>query len=469
MYKHDAFVESGGMVSVNNSAVVYAAVVISIIIALSPALFFTFGYHNDFNAWTYDSSRDPQPEVTTLIALGRYLGALGEDLQFLSIHTIDDLWRWRLVAIVSATLLAAYYLYIVSMRAPPTWQNACLTVAVFTLPTMQFQALWVSMYAFWTPPFLLALLAAHLLLRATDRDILVDRSARRPFALFTLAAFASLLCACFFYPMSATFVLVPAAHLVLTYNSRQARQVAILAVPVLGCAFGALFVIHKFVVLPRLSDVPYLGEYSYSFSSHVLPEAIRRLVVYFEDGAFLWLSLDIRFIPALVALLFLIGVMVCAIRFFRGELKIDRLINLVLACLLFVVAAGPLLIIEQFTVTYRVMLSMTGIEMLVLFWLLRQLPVPSLGLASFFAALGIGCAFAGVYGTSASNHADYELFSKAVAGMPPHDFHAITVLRPNQPRRFFRDSTEQGLRRSRSDRRHFRFSDRDEIRRTGIV
>lgn len=436
MYKHNAVAEFGRTSSARNTAVIYGAVMVSIIIALSPAVFFTFGYHNDFNAWLYDSTQNPQPEVHVLIALGRYLGALGEDLQFLSIHTIDDLWRWRLVAILSAALLAAYYLYIVSMRSPPTWQNACLTVAVFTLPTMQFEALWVSMFAFWTPPFLLALIAAHLLLRATARDILSDRSAKLAFALFTLAGFASLLCACFFYPMSATFVLVPLAHLVLTSNGRQARQAAVLAIPILGGAIVALFVIHKFIVLPRLSDVPYLGEYTYSFSGHLLSEAIRRLVVYFKDGTFLWLSLDIRFIPTLIALLFPIGVIVCAIRFVRGELKTDGVVNLMLAALLFIVAAGPLLIIEQFTVTYRVMLTMTGIEMLVLFGLLRQFPVSSLGLASVFAALGLGCAFVDVYGTSASNHADYQLFSKAVAGLPAHDFHAITVLRPNRLRRF---------------------------------
>ncbi|MGB7099342.1 MAG: hypothetical protein WBD95_11345, partial [Xanthobacteraceae bacterium] len=88
----------------------------------------------------------------------------------------------RLVAIVSAALLAVYYRHIVSLRRPPTWQNACLTVAVFTLPTMQFQELWVSMYVFWTPSFLLTLAAANLLLKATERDVVTERSAIWRFA-----------------------------------------------------------------------------------------------------------------------------------------------------------------------------------------------------------------------------------------------------------------------------------------------
>ena len=298
--------------SANKSAIIYAAVATSVFIALSPALFFSFGFHNDFNAWLYDSSQDPQPEVHILFALGRYFGAFAEDLQFLTIHSLDDLWRWRLVAILSAALLAVYYLHIVSMRRPPTWQNACLTVAVFTLPTIQFQALWVSMYAFWTPPFLLALVAANLLLKATESDVVTERSAIWRFTLWVVLAFIALLSACFFYPLSATFVLVPTAHLLLTNDSKQTRQMAASAVPILGGAFIALFAIHKFIVLPRLSDVPYLGDYIYSFSNHPIAGALQRIATYFEDGAYLWLTLQIPYAPTLIVLLFVAAAVIFA-------------------------------------------------------------------------------------------------------------------------------------------------------------
>ena len=162
-------------VSARQTAIIYGAVVAAIIIALSPALFFSFGYHNDYNQWSYDSHTCclQYPETNMLIDIGRYFGAFAQNLQSFTIHTLDDLWRWRLIGILSTAGLAAYYLHIVSLRRPPTWQNACLSVAVFTLPTMQFQAIWVAMYAFWTPPILLSLAAAHLLVRATDRGVLV--------------------------------------------------------------------------------------------------------------------------------------------------------------------------------------------------------------------------------------------------------------------------------------------------------
>ncbi len=415
----------------------YGAVAASIIIAMSPVLFFSFGYHNDFNAWLYDSSLGPQPEMNVLFALGRYLGALGEDLQFLTIHSLAALWGWRLVAILSTVLLATYYLHIVSLRRPPTWQNACLSVAVFTLPTMQFQAVWVSMYVFWTPPILLSLAAAHLLLKATERDVIADRGSRRRSAVLTLLAFVLVLAGCFFYPISATFVLVPAAHLLLMENKQQVRQMAALTVPVLGSAFIALFVIHKFIVLPHLSNVPYLGEYGYNFSDSLITESLWRLGVYLRDGASLWLSLKFPIFQHVVALLFVVAAAVCAMRLLRGTIQTGVLINVLLACSLFIVAAAPLVLVQQFTATYRVMFTMTSIELLILFWLLTQFPFGALRLAALFAVLGVACAFVGVCGTAASNHADYLLFSKAVANLSPREFHSFTILRPNHERQIF--------------------------------
>ena len=147
----------------NRTAVIYACVLTSIIFALIPALFFSYGYHNDFNAWGYDSHTccDQHPETRVLLAVGRYFASIAENLQFFTIHTVDDLWLWRLIGILSTAALAAYYLHIVSLGRPPTWLNACLAVALFTLPTMQFQAIWPSMYTMWTPPILLSLLAAQ--------------------------------------------------------------------------------------------------------------------------------------------------------------------------------------------------------------------------------------------------------------------------------------------------------------------
>jgi hypothetical protein len=112
----------------------------SVFIALSPALLFAFGYHNDFNAWAYDTRTccTRHPETQMLLGIGGYFAAYAENLQFHVIHGLRDFWLWRLVGAVSTALLAVYYLHIVSLRRPPMWTNACLTIALFTLPTMRF-------------------------------------------------------------------------------------------------------------------------------------------------------------------------------------------------------------------------------------------------------------------------------------------------------------------------------------------
>ena len=69
----------------------------------------------------------------------------------------------------------------------------------------------------------------------------------------------------FFYPISATFVLVPAAHLLLNENTSRIRTDGAAYCRVRWCGFVALFVVHKFIVLPHLSDVPYLGDYAFRF------------------------------------------------------------------------------------------------------------------------------------------------------------------------------------------------------------
>ena len=431
---------------VGHSALAYGAVAAAIILALSPSLFFSFGYHNDYQQWAYDSHTCclQYPETNMLIDIGRYFGAFAQNLQSFTIHTLDDLWWWRLIGILSVAGLAIYYLYIVSLRRPPTWQNACLSVAVFTLPTMQFQAVWVAMYAFWTPPILLSLATAHLLVRATDPGILLkigdrytlpDHRALWRSAQLTLLAFSSMLAACFFYPMSATVVLVPAAHLLLNESKQQFRQMAMLAAVLLGSAFVALFAIHKFIVLPHLSNVPYLGEYGYNLSSDLLAAASQRLGYYLREGAYLWLGLEIPLFPALIGIASIIAVIYCAVRIYRRSIGAGELLNVLLACALIIVAVAPVLIVGQFSVTYRIRLAMNGIELLILFWLLKQLPIGSSRLASLFAALGIGCSFVDVYGTSAAAHAEHVLYSKSVANLSRGDFHSIAILRPDCCRR----------------------------------
>ena len=429
-------------VSARQTALIYGTVAAAIIVAMSPALFFSFGFHNDYNQWSYDSHTCclQYPETNMLIDIGRYFGAFAQNLQSFTIHTLDDLWRWRLIGILSVAGLAVYYLYIVSLRRPPTWQNACLSVAIFTLPTMQWQAIWVAMYVFWTPPILLALVAAHLLVKAADcgvlvkvedRDSLADRPAPWRFARLVLLASTSVLTACFFYPMSATFVVVPAAHLLLCENKRQFRLTALCAAAVLGGAIIGLFVIHKYVVLPHLSDVPYLGNYGYGFAGNLVTEVLKRLSYYLREGAYLWVGVEIAWFPVLASIGAVVGAGFLAFRIYRRSVGVGELINLALACALFFVAVAPVLVVGQFSSTYRIRLAMNAIELLVFFWLLGQLPISHLRLAVLFATVGLSSTAVDVYGMAADAGMEYAIYSKATANLSAKEFHSIAILRPS--------------------------------------
>ena len=105
-----------------------------------------------------------------------------------------------------------------------------------------------------------------------------------------------------------------------------------------------------------------------------------------------------RVAVALIGIATLIGIAYLVVRALRRSVEQSELLNFLIGCSLFLVAAAPLLVVHQFAQTYRSLFTMTAIEMLALFWLLKQLPIGAFRLAAIFAALGIACSFADVYG-----------------------------------------------------------------------
>ena len=130
---------------------------------------------------------------------------------------------------------------------------------------MQFQAIWISMYMFWTPPMLLSLAAANLIRDASEVAILPIPSLLRRATPRLILAFVALVAGLCFYPMSATLLLVPAAHLLLKDNENWTRRMAAISVFALG-AFVVYFAVHKFIVLPRLKERAVFGSSPIAFS-----------------------------------------------------------------------------------------------------------------------------------------------------------------------------------------------------------
>jgi F5/8 type C domain-containing protein len=212
---------------------------------------------------------------------------------------------------------------------------------------------------------------------------------------------------------------------------------AVISAVALGGAFVVYFAIHKFVVLPRLGDVPYLGEYTFTFASSMLSEASRRIVAWLDTGSYFWIGLQLPWFPTVVAVVAAIGLAFGVLRLRRRSTPARSYVNFMVACGLFVVAAAPVALVSQFTNTFRIMLTMTAIELLVFFWVLKFLPVATWFLSSALAAIGVVAAFVSVYGTSASVAMEYAIDKRAVAGLAPNEFHSILVLRRVSPREAF--------------------------------
>ena len=212
---------------------------------------------------------------------------------------------------------------------------------------------------------------------------------------------------------------------------------ALLAVACVGAAFVALFVVHKFIVLPHLRHVPYLGDYAFTFSGAVVTDAAQRLSSYVQNGAFLWLGIDIPEFQEMVGLAAAIGGFYCAIRLVRGSLKAAAFSSFIMICCLFVAAAAPLLIVQPVLayLSHHVYNDRDRIAGFVL------APEP---IAIPRAHIGVGLrgdwgifAFVSVYGTALSSHAEYDIDVRAVARLPAEQFHAIAQLRPIAPRTAF--------------------------------
>jgi len=222
-------------------------------------------------------------------------------------------------------------------------------------------------------------------------------------------------------------------------DSLVTRKVAVFSVGALGGAFVSLFLIHRFIVLPHfLSHVPYLGEYEFKITENVLTESARRIGVYLQDGANLWLGMQIPLVPRVVGVLALIGFVIGVLR--RGN-KTEWL-GALGACFLFLVVAGPLIVVQQFTQTLRVTFAMTSIELLVFFFLLKQLSSKAIRIALVFAGLGVVSAFFTVYGVSASAASEHALYAQSISGLDGRGrdrdhFAAIVVLRPLRQRQAF--------------------------------
>ncbi len=411
-------------------------VAVLVFLALSPALLFSFGYHNDFWAWAYPAETccSGHPESAITMATGRWFSAWMLNIQFISINSLEDLWSWRLVNIGTTAMFAMYYLSIVSRQVDVKisaypFRDFWLTVGIFTLPTMQLHAIWASNFTYFMPPLFLALFAADAGLRAT---VAVSQ---RDLGGWSAAATLAVLAALFFYPPSATFILVPVAHRLMFRGGTNERRYALLSALFLSAGYVGFFAINRFILLPRLESLPSMGDYHFIFNESLVREALNRFSYYVYEAAFLWSAYELAWIPYLVTAMFLGGFWIAA----RQPVALiwkELFGNFALVVCLFVLACVPMLVAYKFSTSFRVMFTGTAL-LLVAGWRLTLAQLQHTAkIQGLVASSALVICFVGVYGVSQLAASEYKKHASALSGLDKDAFHAIAFIHPEEKKRF---------------------------------
>ena len=294
--------------------------------------------------------------------------------------------------LLSTAGLAAHYLLSCRLAVRRPGRTRSWSIALFTLPTMQFQA--ISAIQDTLPPATDPVVVGRRVTscpKASEGDFFANRQARRRAARFTIKAFAALRVCPSLILISATFVLVPAAQLSLFNEKHLPRRSGERPCSPRSFSAAASLRCSSFTnVLPSLWQRSRDGDYKFTFESNIATEAARRLGPYLSDAAYLRAGLEILMHVALIGLAGLIGLVYLIVRIVLRSHHRDRrpdqfCYGLRVVRCRYRSAAGC----HHLAQTYRVLFTMTAIVMLALFWLLKQLLVGGIRVAAIIAAVGL--------------------------------------------------------------------------------
>lgn len=431
------------MPAVPTPRAVLAAVVTLPILAYAPAVFFSFGFHNDYWAWGFDANWccGPHPEAAITAAIGRILAAWLLTAQFLLIHSLEDLAIWRGVTIATLALNCLYLFHLLRREAPGAGHGpaAAATLLVFLHKTMQLNVLWASNLVYFNVPILLALAGAHLLLLARE-------GRQRPAVAVALhgLALVPLVTALFIYPPSATFLIVPPLYGLLMRRPDlfdSLRTAAVLAL-LLAAGFALYAGIHRHLVLPSLPEGVSMSTYRWELPPQPLRTALSRLLrFYLPDAANGWTIWTAKAPGFALLAAILLGLGWSVWRHWRAGRPAVALAEVVAVGALFALASLailPNLVAEQFATSVRVLFVPGASLGIGLCWVAVRLLPPRAAMRVLAGSVAVaGClACAGVLTTARLAEREHEAIGAALAPLDRSMRQDIVVLRSNAPRRF---------------------------------
>lgn len=234
-----------------------------IFLTYTPYIYFNFGFHNDFEIWSYDNKVccSGFPETPHLIRIGRFLQAYLQNI-FLSFFTdLESLAYGRFLGVLFAGLSGIILSSLARKNGMGRLPSAVLGAAACLLPPVQVNLAWLTNFI--PGLFNLALVLVVSSIFPGWQSILAKEKGKRlQLGLCVLLLLAVL----FIYPPTAGFFLLPALIRILYVGveNKTERTQAIYHLAFFGSVCLAYFVFHRFVYM-RLFQITFHDSEFYRF------------------------------------------------------------------------------------------------------------------------------------------------------------------------------------------------------------
>ena len=358
-----------------------------------PVFIIEFGIHNDYSAWDYDNSNCclGYPESTHLLAVGRPLGALLLNIQFLFFDSVSDFAPARFLSfgfILASAGLMHYYLTKRLLLAQG-WALA-LVFCIFTLPSSQLYIIWVTNFIPGSFNVFLACLSYLIMDTVWRNRSLPQKTVANIVGIITASLIFTI--SLFIYPPTALFFLVfTFANVLFSKISLWATTRLRVAIDVLFCSFymAVYFILIRFVYFPLLSYYDsdfgaYLASINKSYEFSITSDFSSKIQLLFlitRTALNGWnTKVDNDFSTEVFLLLLAMGVVLTFFHFFTFQTSLNKsqplrqkfslVLQGVAACsLLLILSISSLLISAGGFVAYRTIFPYSAMAILILFWL----------------------------------------------------------------------------------------------------
>lgn len=246
-------------------------------LSFSPFIYYQFGFHNDFEIWTYDNKIccSGFSETSHLIRIGRFLQAF---LQNIYLSFFSELFHFsvgRGVGILFAAISAYLLSRLARDKGMSPWSSTVFSLSVFLLPSVQVNLSWITNFVPGLLNSVLVIFASAIYLKAQS---FVESKKKK----FLFLSFFLLLSSLFIYPPTAGFFLIPLLVQIL-YKGVKSRIERLEAFKMLGffvLTCVTYYLIHRLIFVPWYN---YTYEKSEFYRFEVSGSIWKNFIVFIRD------------------------------------------------------------------------------------------------------------------------------------------------------------------------------------------